>query len=164
MKRRKVLRLAAVSSAALFVLRGRLARAEVSASTAKALAEAKLIYVATRRKDGGRSEAAPIWFSYDQGDVFFTTSPESWKARRIAAGSPVYIWVGSEEGPFLMGQAERIDDPKVVEQMGKLYEDKYWIAWMGLFRPRSDRVTAGKTIAYRVKVTEGTPPPPSAKS
>jgi hypothetical protein len=161
MERRKVLRLAAASGAAVFVLRGRLARAEVSASTAKALSEAKLIYVATRRKDGERSDAAPIWFSYDQGDVFFTTSPESWKARRIAAGSPLYIWVGSEEGPFLMGQAERVDDPKVVEEMGKIYEDKYWIAWLGLFRPRPDRVTAGKTVAYRVKVTEAPPPPPT---
>jgi hypothetical protein len=159
MERRKVLRWAAASGAAMFVLRGRLARAEVSASTAKALSEEKLIYVATRRKDGSRSDPAPIWFSYDQGEVFFTTSPESWKAKRIAAGSPLYIWVGSEEGPFLMGEAQRIDDPKVVEDMGKTYEDKYWIAWLGLFRPRPDRVTAGKTVAYRVKVTEQPAPP-----
>lgn len=157
------MRLVAVSGAAMFVLRGRLARAEVSASTAKALTDEKLIYVATRRKDGSRSEAAPIWFCFDQGDVFFTTSPESWKAKRIAAGSPLYIWVGSEEGPFLMGEAERIDDPKTIEEMGEIYEDKYWIAWLGLFRPRPDRVTEGKTVAYRVKVTEA-PAPPPAKS
>ena len=38
--------------------------------------------------------------------------------------------------------------------MGQAYRDKYWIAWMGLFRPRSERVTSGKTVAYLVEVTE----------
>ena len=160
MERRKVLRLLVASAAAAISMRGRSARAALSAPTEKALSEGKLIYVATRRKSGERSKVDPVWFAYDQGEIFFTTSPDSWKARRIAAGSPLYIWVGSEDGPFLMGEAERVTDPELIERMGQVYEDKYWIAWLGLFRPRSDRVAAGKTVAYRVKLTEAAPPSP----
>ncbi|MEW6269529.1 MAG: pyridoxamine 5'-phosphate oxidase family protein [Thermodesulfobacteriota bacterium] len=132
---------------------------EIPAATREALETSKLIYVATQRKSGERSEAAPIWFIYEDGVVYTTTSPDSWKAKRIARGSPLYIWVGSEEGPFVVGRAERITDPTVVEHMGEAYSDKYWIASLGLFRPRASRVSEGKTIAYRVTLSEGTPPP-----
>jgi hypothetical protein len=158
MERRRVLKLVAAAGAAI-VSPLRRARAEVAASTEQALAESELIYVATRRKDGKRSEAAPIWFNYADGEIFFTTSPDSWKAKRIAAGSPLYIWVGSEDGPFVLGEAEPVTDSEYVDRMGRAYEDKYWIAWLGLFRPRADRVASGKTKAYRVKLSEGTPPP-----
>jgi PPOX class probable F420-dependent enzyme len=160
--RRRLLELAAIGGAPLVLPRllfPGLARAEIPAATAKALSDAKLIYVATRRKNGERSEAAPIWFNYADGEIFFTTEPGSWKAKRIAAGSPLYIWVGDEDGPFVIGTAEPVKDPEYVERMGRAYEEKYWIAWTGLFRPRADRVTAGKTAAYRVKLSEGTPPP-----
>jgi PPOX class probable F420-dependent enzyme len=160
MERRRVITLIAAAGTAL-VTPFRSVRAEVPDSTEKALAESELIYVATRRKDGKRSDAAPIWFNYADGDIFFTTSPDSWKAKRIAQGSPLYIWVGSEDGPFVLGQAEPVTDEEYVERMGRAYEEKYWIAWLGLFRPRADRVTAGKTKAYRVKISEGTPPDPS---
>ena len=158
MKRRRALELVALAGLAALLPRARLARAGVPAATEQALAESKLIYVATRRKNGEPSEAAPIWFHFDGGEIFFTTSPGSWKARRIAAGSPLYIWVGSEDGPFVLGEAEPLTDPEAVERMGRAYEQKYWIAWLGLFRPRADRVTAGKTVAYRVRLLDAAPP------
>jgi general stress protein 26 len=133
---------------------------QIPATTREALETAKLIYVATQRKSGERSEAAPVWFIYEDGAIYTTTSPDSWKAKRIARGSPLYIWVGNESGPFLIGHAERITDPAVVEHMGEKYSDKYWIAMLGLFRPRASRVSEGKTIAYKVALSEGTPPPP----
>ena len=40
------------------------------------------------------------------------------------------------------------------------YSRKYWIAWLGFFRPRPERVADGRTVAYRVKLAPGTPPPP----
>lgn len=162
MKRRRALELMAVAGLAALLPRTRSARAAIPTATEQALTEAKLIYVATRRKDGTTSEAAPIWFNYEGGEVFFTTSPESWKVRRIDAGSPLFIWVGSADGPFVVGQAERLTDPEVVERMGRAYEEKYWIAWLGLFRPRPDRVAEGKTVAYRVRLSEGTPPAPAS--
>lgn len=130
-------------------------------ATEAALQGADLIYVATRRKSGALSEISPIWFAYVDGKIFFTTAPTSWKAKRIATGSPLYIWVGAEDGPFLEGAAAPVTDAAFIDRMGEVYAEKYWIAWLGLFKPRSDRVAAGKTVAYLVTPTrtEGAPPP-----
>jgi len=158
--RRAVLRALGASLAVVVVSRwDRLARAALAPATEQALGSASLLYVATRRKSGTRSTVRPIWFIYEDGLIYFTTSPSSWKARRIARGSPLYIWVGSESGPFLVGRPERIDDRRVVEHMGERYAQKYWIAWLGFFRPDADRVSAGKTFAYRVTLAEGEAPP-----
>jgi general stress protein 26 len=128
-------------------------------ATEAALRTSDLIYVATRRRDGTLSAIAPIWFSYrPDGTLFFTTSPESWKAKRIAAGSPLYIWVGAEDGPFVEGRAQATADAALIDQMGAAYREKYWIAWLGFFKPRSDRVAEGKTRAYVVTLTAAEPP------
>ena len=132
--------------------------AELSAATEEALRTSELIYVATRRRNGALSTIKPIWFYFTDGKIFFSTSPGSWKARRIAAGSPLYIWVGREDGPFLEGHAEAVTDAAFIDRMGDAYAQKYWIAWMGLFRPRSSRVSEGKTKAYLVTVTQAAPP------
>ncbi len=132
--------------------------ASLPPATEAALRTSDLIYVATRRRNGALSAIKPIWFSYADGKIFFTTSPDSWKAKRIAAGSPLYIWVGSGSGPFVQGTAERITDPALVDRMGEAYKEKYWIAWLGFFKPRGTRVTAGKTNAYLVTPTHGEPP------
>lgn len=131
---------------------------KLSAAVEAALRTSDLICVATRRDNGERSAVRPIWFYYDGEKLFFTTSPGSWKAKRIARGSPLYIWVGSESGPFLLGKAEPVTDAALVDRMGEAYAKKYWIAWLGFFKPRSDRVTAGKTKAYLVTLSEGEPP------
>jgi hypothetical protein len=128
------------------------------AEATTALQSSDLIYVATKRRDGQRSSAAPIWFYYTgDGKLFFTTSPDAWKAKRIERGSPLYIWVGKKDGPFLIGDAESVTDPNLVDQMGRAYSDKYWIAWLGFFKPRSARVTSGKTNAYLVTLREAKP-------
>ena len=126
----------------------------VSPATKELLQSASYIYTATQRKSGETSESVPIWFMWDGERIFFTTSPESWKARRIARGSPLFINVGSKDGPKLTGKPTKVTDPALIERMGQAYRDKYWIAWVGLFRPRSGRVTSGKTAAYLVDVTE----------
>ena len=126
--------------------------------TEEALRTSDLIYVATRRRSGALSSIKPVWFCYDDGKIFFTTSPDGWKAKRIAAGSPLYIWVGSEGGPFVEGSAERVTDPALIDRMGAAYAKKYWIAWLGFFKPRSERVTGGKTNAYLVTPTHAQPP------
>lgn len=155
--RRQVLRVGAAAAAWLLWPR-RLVATEIPAATVEALKRSDLIYVATRRKNGSLSEISPIWFMYDDGKLFFTTEPDSWKAKRIAAGSPLYIWVGAEDGPFVEGRAEPVTDPALVDRMGAAYADKYWIAWMGLFKPRSSRVSSGKTAAYLVTLTQAEAP------
>jgi PPOX class probable F420-dependent enzyme len=116
----------------------------------KALASAQYLYVATRRHDGSRSTVVPVWFCLDGDAVWFTTLPTSYKARRIAQGSPLYVAVGSEDGPQFVGHAELVRDPAQAARMAPLYNQKYWIAWLGFFRPRPERVEAGKTVLVKV--------------
>ena len=126
----------------------------VSPATEELLRSSSYVYVATQRKNGELSEAAPVWFVYDDDRIFFTTGPETWKAKRIARGSPLTIHVGSRTGPTLVGKATQVTDAALIERMGRAYGDKYFIAWLGFFRPRSGRVAAGKTVAYLVDVDE----------
>ena len=117
----------------------------------EALRSAKQIYVATRRADGTQSAAVPVWFTFDGDAVYFTTGPASHKVRRIRRGSPLLVWVGRADGPHFTGQAEVLQDPEVAARMAPDYDRKYWIAWLGLFRPRPERVRAGKTVIVRVR-------------
>jgi general stress protein 26 len=119
-----------------------------------ALSDEKEIYVATRRADGSRSSAAPVWFWWDGQYAYFTTAPDSHKGKRIHRGSPVYVSVQGREGPFVEGTSEIITDLDLVARLGDKYKDKYWIAWLGLFRPRPERVRTGKTMAVKVSFPE----------
>ncbi len=125
---------------------------------ADALKTSKNLYVATKRKDGSQSKVAPIWFMYDGRAVYFTTTPGTHKATRIAKGSPVLAWVGAESGPHFVGKGEILRDPDeaaaMAATMAPVYDQKYWISWMGFFRPRPERVRAGKTLIVRVTPAE----------
>jgi len=116
----------------------------------EALRSSKQIYVGTRRKDGTPSAVVPVWFMFDGEAIYFATGPESHKARRIARGSPLLVWVGTREGPHFVGRAELVRDPAVAARMAPEYNRKYWIAWLGFFRPNPERVRAGKTVIVRV--------------
>src|SRR5262245_53319857 len=99
----------------------------VSPATKELLRSSSYIYTATQRKSGEESTSVPVWFVYDGDKIFFTTGPESWKAKRIARGSPLLINVGSKDGPRLVGKATQVTDPALVERMGQAYSSKYWI-------------------------------------
>ncbi|HJQ84423.1 MAG TPA: pyridoxamine 5'-phosphate oxidase family protein [Candidatus Binatia bacterium] len=120
-----------------------------SAAVADALRSAKQIYVATRRKDGRPGKVVPVWFMFDGDAIWFATGPESHKARRIARGSPLLMWVGRPDGPHLEARAELVTDPAVAARMAPVYDRKYWISWLGFFRPRPERVRAGKTVIVK---------------
>jgi nitroimidazol reductase NimA-like FMN-containing flavoprotein (pyridoxamine 5'-phosphate oxidase superfamily) len=136
----------------------------VPLDVAEKLADAKTIYVATERKDGSRSEPAPVWFGVMDGVLWFTTSPESHKGKRIRRGSPVYISVSGKKGPFLRMKAEIVQDGETAEKLGRLYERKYWIAWLGFFRPSRERVEKGQTLLIRVTPEGSLPPEPAPQS
>lgn len=112
----------------------------------------KEIYIATRRADGSRSAAVPVWFWWDaaQQVLYTSTAPDARKAKRIRKGSPVYVSVQGKDGPFFEGAAELVTDLQLVERLGAAYSEKYWIAWLGFFRPRPERVRAGKTVVVKV--------------
>src|SRR5439155_24781870 len=117
---------------------------------ASSLRISKQIYVATRRADGAQSKVVPVWFMLDGEAIYFTTGPESHKVRRIARGSPLLVWVGRRDGPHFVGRAELIRDPAVAARMAPEYDRKYWVAWLGFFRPNPERVREGKHVIVRV--------------
>ena len=120
-------------------------------STIAQLRTAKEIYIATKRKSGEWSSAAPVWFWYANDVIYLTASPTSYKARRITSGrNAVRIAVGAKDGPVFTGKAEIFTDAAIVERMGTAYNNKYWLAWLGFARPRVSRVEAGKTVAIKV--------------
>jgi len=139
-----------VLAMAIVVVGAVVASAQFSPDVREALGSAKQLYVATKRADGSTSKPAPIWFMFDGEAVYFTTVPTSYKAKRIAKGSPVLAWVGSQEGPHFVGKGEVLHDPALAEKMAPVYDQKYWISWLGFFRPRPDRVRDGKTVIVRV--------------
>jgi hypothetical protein len=126
------------------------ARAGFAPDVVEALKTSSHLYVGTRRADGSQSKVVPVWFMYDGDAVYFTTAPGSHKAKRIAKGSPLLVWVGAEDGPHFEAKAELVHDPAVAEKMAPVYNQKYWIAWLGFFRPNPDRVRAGKTLIVKV--------------
>ena len=114
------------------------------------LTRSKEIYVATQRKDGTRSQVVPVWFGLMDNAIWFTTSPGSHKGRRIKHGSPLFVSVEGKDGPFVLAKAEVVKDPAVAERLGEIYSKKYWIAWLGLFRPSRARVESGKVLLIKV--------------
>lgn len=139
-----------VSALAVFAVGALAAASEFTPSVDAALRTAKEIHVATQREDGTRSGAAPVWFMYDGEAIYFSTTATSHKARRLRGGGPVYVAVGSQNGPSFEGQGTLVSDPELIESMGRHYRDKYWIAWLGFFVPRNSRVSAGKTVIVKV--------------
>ena len=127
-----------------------IASARFSAEVTSALQTSKEIYVATKRANGSLSKVVPVWFMYDGDAIYFSTLPSSYKAKRIKKGSPLYVWVGSADGPHFVGPAELITDPDVAARMAPVYAQKYWIAWIGLFKPNAERVRTGKTVIVTV--------------
>ena len=119
-------------------------------SVTEGLRTADYIYVATQRKDGSASKVVPVWFMFDGEAIYFTTGPASYKVRRIRRGSPLLVWVGRADGPHFTGRAEVLQDPELAARMAPVYSQKYWIAWLGLFRPNPARVRAGKTVIIKV--------------
>ena len=136
-----------------------------------ALAKATYIYIATVRKDGNQSKAAPVWFiTTADKQVLIETSPTSWKAKRIKRGSPAMIWIGARTGPAFIGKAEIVADTKLQDQVIAEYPKKYLLARIGFARPSRAKLDSSQIIVIRISPTRdlpdgfqsapGTPAPP----
>jgi len=108
------------------------------------LQRTKEIYVATQRKDGTRSTAAPVWFGTMDDTIWFATRTGSYKAKRVRRGSPVFVSVSGKDGPFIETKAEVSKDAAIADRLGEIYAQKYWMAWLGMFRPGHEKIAAGK--------------------
>jgi hypothetical protein len=115
------------------------------------LARARVIYVATVRKNGTQSKAAPIWFTTTSNRaILIQSGPDSWHTKRIRSGSPVLVWIGRRRRLAFVGNAELSDDPVVVEQIIKDYPRKYLMARLGLHRPTRSSFERGERLAIRI--------------
>jgi general stress protein 26 len=134
-------------------------RAEISERDAQALSKADLIYIATVRKDGNQSKAAPVWFttSADNNAILIQTGPETWKATRIRRGSPALVWIGLADGPAFIGTAEITNDAAVVNKILTDFRDKYWQNRVMGIGPSRAGFDNGARIAIRITPTRDLP-------
>jgi hypothetical protein len=114
------------------------------------LASAKEIYIATERKSGKRSAVAPVWFAVVDNAIWFATSPASNKAKRVAHGSPMYVSVDGKNGPFMKTKAEIVKDGAMADRLGEIYAKKYWLAWLGMYRPSRTRLETGQIVLIKL--------------
>jgi hypothetical protein len=151
-------RLSLLACAAIILLMGAAMADELARGFppdfAARLATAKEIYVATQRKDGTRSAVVPVWFGLMDNAIWFTTSPDSHKVKRIRHGSPLFVSVESKHGPFIKTKVEIIKDGALADRLGDIYKQKYWIAWLGFFRPSRARNESGKTVLLKLTPEE----------
>jgi general stress protein 26 len=155
------------------------ARAEISSRDQQALSKAELIYVATVRKNGSQSKAAPVWFTggVDNNSILIQTEKTTWKAKRISRGSPVLVWIGKADGPAFIGKAEITRDAAIQDKILKDFRAKYWQNRVMGVGPSRAKFDSGDRIAIKITPVRdlqdgftskpGTPPPamgPSASA
>jgi hypothetical protein len=127
---------------------GKQAGAQVSQRDVDALSTAGILYIATVRKDGNQSTAAPVWFTVSPNHlVLIQTQPTTWKAKRIRRGSPVIVWIGRKHGPAFIGRAEISSDPAVERQIIEDYPKKYLMARFGFHRPNQEMFDKGGILS-----------------
>jgi hypothetical protein len=147
-----------IAAAAIVAAVATPAVAATSPRDADALAKATYIYIATVRKDGNQSKAAPVWFiTTADKQVLIETSPTSWKAKRIKRGSPTMIWIGARTGPAFIGNAEIVTDTKLQDQVIAEYPKKYLLARIGFARPSRAKLDSGQIIVVRISPTHDLP-------
>ena len=127
---------------------GKQASAQVSQRDVDALSTAGILYIATVRKDGNQSTAAPVWFTVSPNHlVLIQTQPTTWKAKRIRRGSPVIVWIGRKHGPAFIGKAEISGDPAVARQIIEDYPKKYLLARFGFHKPNQEMFDKGGILS-----------------
>jgi general stress protein 26 len=128
------------------------ARADISPRDQQALAKADLVYVATVRKNGTQSKAAPVWFTTgtDKNSILIQTGPTTWKAKRIKRGSPVLVWIGKADGPAFIGKAEITSDAGLIDKILKDFREKYWQNRVMGVGPSRARFDSGERVAIKI--------------
>jgi general stress protein 26 len=170
----------AMATAIVLAIAASSVRSEISGRDGQALSTASLIYVATVRKDGNQSKAAPVWFttSADNNAILIQTGPDSWKAKRIKRGSLVLVWIGSATGPAFIGRAEITSDAAVQNKILDDFRQKYWENRVMGVGPSRAKFDSGDRVAIKIAPVRdlpdgfssnpGAPPPipapPSAPS
>jgi general stress protein 26 len=148
------------------------ANAGITPRDQQALSKAELIYVATVRKNGMQSKAAPVWFTMgsDNNSILIQTENTTWKAKRIKRGSNVLVWVGKADGPAFVGTAKISTDEAIQDKILKDFREKYWENRVMGIGPARSAFASGERVAIIIipardlqdgfTSAPGTPPPP----
>lgn len=148
------------------------ARAEISKRDEQALSRADLVFIATVRKNGMQSKAAPVWFTTgaDNNSILIQTENTTWKAKRIRRGSPVLVWIGKPRGPAFIGKAEITSNPALQNKILTDFRQKYWRNWLLGTGPSRAEFNSGEEVAIKITPLRelpegftsapGAPPPP----
>ncbi|MGI8587783.1 MAG: pyridoxamine 5'-phosphate oxidase family protein [Chloroflexia bacterium] len=89
------------------------------------LAQARTYWISTTRPDG-RPHAMPVWGVWLNDTFYFSSGPDSRKARNLAA-NPRCV-VGTEpagDAIIVEGESEPVTDPLVRRQFAEVYSAKY---------------------------------------
>jgi general stress protein 26 len=162
--------LAAIASITLSVA---VSSAEISSRDQQALSRADLVFVATIRKNGKQSRAAPVWFTIgaDNNSILIQTEHTTWKAKRIRRGSPVLVWIGKPDGPAFIGKAEITNDSAVQDKILADFRQKYLQNRLLGMGPSRAEFESGEQVAIKITPLHdlpdgftsqpGSPPPPT---
>jgi general stress protein 26 len=126
--------------------------AQISPRDQQALAQSQLVFVATVRKKGTQSRAAPVWFTTDTDNraILIQTDNNTWKAKRIRRGSPVIVWIGAPRGPAFIGTAEITKDSEVIDKILRDYKQKYWQDRVLGWGPSRGPFESGEVLAIKI--------------
>jgi PPOX class probable F420-dependent enzyme len=112
------------------------------------LEQARSYWIVTRRPDG-RPHAAPVWGVFLDGRVVFSTSPDSVKARNIAADPRVAVHLESADNVVILEGTAALVQGEDLRRADTAYVAKYVL-------PRSgDRCSMGDGPAWAVTPTVG---------
>ena len=74
----------------------------------------------------GRPHAMPVWGIWLEGAFYFSTSPDSRKARNLAANPAVVVHLESgDEVVILEGEIGMVDDEALSQAVSEVYSRKY---------------------------------------
>lgn len=92
------------------------------------LARARNYWVATTRPDGS-PHAMPVWGLWLDGAFYFSSSPDSRKARNLAANPAAVVHLESgDEVVILEGDVAQVTDESLLRRLGEDYSRKYDLA------------------------------------
>ena len=89
------------------------------------LAKSRNYWIGSTRPDG-RPHVTPVWGVWMDGAVYFSSDPNSRRARNIAANPEVVVHLESGDDVVIVeGKAELVTDDDLYDHVGKIYNKKY---------------------------------------
>ena len=89
------------------------------------LTKSRNYWIGSTRPDG-RPHVTPVWGVWMDGAVYFSSDPNSRRARNIAANPEVVVHLESgDDVVILEGRVELVTDTDLYKRVGKVYNKKY---------------------------------------